>query len=87
MKIKLEKKPHTKPSDFLLNMQNNKTHSEKSSNNSKLSRPDNLYFNKHFSCDENVNIALKSSSSEEDSSPTELNQCRKVIDKPTLVSI
>lgn len=64
-----------------------KTHSDKSNHNSKLSRPSNLYINKRYTCDENTNLTLKSTSSEEESSPSELNNCRKIIDKPTLVSI
>lgn len=55
---------------------------------SKLDRPEQLYFNRHHhTCDENVNFTLKSSSSEDENSPTTEMNCKKVIDKPTLVSI
>lgn len=54
---------------------------------SKLDRPEQLYFNRqHYTCDENVNFTLKSSSSEDENSPTTEMNCKKVIDKPTLVS-
>lgn len=55
-------------------MQNGRT-------NSKIERPRDLHFQTAF-CDENVNIAFKSSSDDEHS--PEMN-CKKNIDKPTLV--
>ncbi len=41
------------------------------------------------SCENNVqnNIQSRSPSSEEDNSPTEMNNCRRLIDKPPLVCI
>ncbi|XP_055688729.1 EGFR adapter protein-like [Lutzomyia longipalpis] len=39
-----------------------------------------------LTCDENVNItAIRSPSSEEDNSPTEMNNCRRLVEKPPLV--
>lgn len=50
--------------------------------NPKIERPNVLHLEKTF-CDENINITFRSGS-EDDYSP-EMN-CKKVIDKPTLVS-
>lgn len=49
---------------------------------SKIDRPRDLHLKTSF-CDENVNFTFRSSS-EDDNSP-DMN-CKKVIDKPTLVS-
>lgn len=48
-------------------------------------RPHMLFSTTNLKCDENVNITNRSPSSEEDNSPTELNNCRRMTDKPPLV--
>ena len=71
-------------------MQSSKTFLDKANHNSKVNRPEHLYFRKRFTCDENVNFTLNSSSSEDINSPVEDNYCDKntSVDKPiTLVSI
>lgn len=50
-------------------------------------RPKDLHFtdqNRKFDCDGNINITFNKSYSDDDISPSEMN-CKKVIDKPTLV--
>lgn len=48
-------------------------------------RPHMLFTKSNVQCDENVNITNRSPSSEEDNSPTEMNNCRRLTDKPPLV--
>lgn len=48
-------------------------------------RPHILFTKSNLTCDENVNITNRSPSSEEDNSPTEMNNCRRLTDKPPLV--
>lgn len=50
-------------------------------------RPKDLHFTEQtgkFDCDGNINITFNKSYSDDDISPSEMN-CKKVIDKPTLV--
>ncbi|KAG4067496.1 hypothetical protein HA402_002773 [Bradysia odoriphaga] len=50
-------------------------------------RPVHLFPKQNLNCENNVqnNIPSRSPSSEEDNSPTEMNNCRRLIDKPPLV--